>query len=112
MIVFFTGIHGSRFVTTHGVSLNCNADLSWFKHIVPCGLEGKEVTSLSMELGKDVGISDTVPVFLEAFKHKFDCEIDDSFLTEEQLSILPAKENLAKIESMYSMNKKSVETEV
>ncbi|CAG2251289.1 LIP2 [Mytilus edulis] len=40
------GVHGRRYVTTHGVSLNCNTDLNWFKHIVPCGLKGKDVTLL------------------------------------------------------------------
>ncbi|XP_050059805.1 putative lipoyltransferase 2, mitochondrial [Aphis gossypii] len=32
------GVRCSRYVTTHGLALNCNTDLSWFKHIVPCGL--------------------------------------------------------------------------
>ncbi|XP_045200182.1 putative lipoyltransferase 2, mitochondrial [Mercenaria mercenaria] len=106
------GIHGSRYVTTHGVSLNCNTDLEWFKHIVPCGLEGKDVTSLSRELNKDVSINDTIPFFLESFKQKFDCEIDDSFLMQEHFSILPTKENLEKVEKIYKMTHTSAETEI
>jgi len=89
-------------VTTHGISLNCNNDLSWFEHIVPCGLEGKGVTSLTNELARDVDISSTVPVFLDAFRQRFDCEIEEQFLSQQDLSILPTKENLKRIEAAYS----------
>ena len=65
------GVHGSRYVTTHGVALNCNTDLTWFRHIVPCGCEGKGVTSLSDELGYDVSILETTEPFLEAFASNF-----------------------------------------
>ena len=41
----------SHGVAWHGLSLNCNVDLSWFEHILPCGLEGKGVTSLSSATG-------------------------------------------------------------
>lgn len=71
------GIHASRYITTHGLALNCNIDLSWFNHIVPCGLEGKEVTSLSKELGKNVSIEDVTPNFLESFSSIFECEIEE-----------------------------------
>lgn len=107
-----SGIHGSRYITTHGVALNCNPDLSWFKHIVPCGLEDKGVTSLSTELNKDIGTGDTVPFFLDAFRDWFDCELDESFLTQEEFSILPTEENLVKIEKLYDMSNRSVKTEV
>lgn len=65
------GIHASRYITTHGLALNCNADLSWYKHIVPCGLEGKEVTSLSKELNRDITIDQTTPEFLSSFQEVF-----------------------------------------
>lgn len=93
------GIHGSRYVTTHGISLNCNTDLSWFKHIVPCGLQGKEVTSISKEFGREVTISDAVPFFLDAFQEKFDCDIEDRFLQHHELNILPTEENLKLLKS-------------
>jgi lipoyl(octanoyl) transferase 2 len=70
------GIHASRYITTHGLALNCNIDLSWFKHIVPCGLEGKEVTSLSKELAKNMSIDDTTPEFLASFQDTFKCSIE------------------------------------
>lgn len=41
------GIQVSHGVTCHGLALNCNTELSWFKHITPCGVEGKAVTSLT-----------------------------------------------------------------
>lgn len=76
------GIHASRYITTHGLALNCNADLSWFKHIVPCGLEGKEVTSLSKELKKEITIDEVTPKFLESFSNIFECHFEE--LSNEQ----------------------------
>lgn len=70
------GIQGRR-VTTHGLALNCNTDLSWFERIVPCGLEGKDVTSLSRELGRLVTVEEVVPTFLEAFKEVFECQLEE-----------------------------------
>ncbi|CAG8536576.1 11254_t:CDS:2, partial [Diversispora eburnea] len=46
------GIHIQRFMTSHGFALNCNNDLSWFDHIIPCGLEDKKHTSLTKEILK------------------------------------------------------------
>lgn len=72
------GVHGSRFVTTHGLALNCSTDLSWFKHIVPCGIVGKGVTSLSAELQRSVSTDEVIPRFLESFGHQFDCQLLES----------------------------------
>ncbi|KAL6958764.1 putative lipoyltransferase 2, mitochondrial [Sarracenia purpurea var. burkii] len=36
------GIRVSQYITTHGIALNCNTNLSWFEEVVPCGLVGKK----------------------------------------------------------------------
>lgn len=50
------GIRVAKGVTMHGFALNVNPDLSWFKKIVPCGIPDAEVTSLSVELGRNIAI--------------------------------------------------------
>lgn len=71
------GIHGSRYITSHGLALNCNTDLKWFNHIVPCGIEGKGVTSISKELNMNVTIQDVLPLFQTAFQDQFDCSLTE-----------------------------------
>mgnify|MGYP005660573789 FL=1 len=41
----------------HGLALNVNSDLSYFNHIIPCGIVGKNVTSMQEELGEEVEIN-------------------------------------------------------
>ncbi len=45
------GVRASRWVTMHGFALNVNADLGYFDNIIPCGIRGKALTSLNVELG-------------------------------------------------------------
>lgn len=72
------GIHCGRYITSHGLALNCNTDLSWFGHIVPCGIQDKGVTSLSAELLRDVRVEDAVPHLLDTFRDQFDCQLTDA----------------------------------
>lgn len=51
------GVKSSRWVTMHGIALNVNTDLSYFNHIVPCGILDKSVTSMEKELKGKVDIS-------------------------------------------------------
>ncbi|XP_062434548.1 putative lipoyltransferase 2, mitochondrial [Rhea pennata] len=69
------GVHCGNYITSHGLALNCCTDLTWFEHIVPCGLEGKGVTSLSRELGRHVAVADVLEPFLDSFQEVFDCTL-------------------------------------
>jgi len=68
------GVHVSRGVTTHGLAVNVNNDLQSFEWIVPCGIEGCRVTSLSRELGAEQDLdafADTVAIrFAETFERE------------------------------------------
>ena len=77
VLLFFSGFHVSRWITSHGLALNCNVDLNWFEHIVPCGLKGKSVTSLSVETWKDVKVDNVIQPFIESFQEVFNCELKD-----------------------------------
>jgi len=48
------GVRASRWVTMHGFALNVNVDLGYFDNIIPCGIRGKAVTSLNVELGLEI----------------------------------------------------------
>jgi lipoyl(octanoyl) transferase len=56
------GIRVAKRVTMHGFAINCNNDLKPFNEIVPCGLADAEVTSLSAELGREVQITEVLPI--------------------------------------------------
>ena len=48
------GVKASRWVTMHGLALNVNTDLSYFEHIIPCGINDKQVASMASELGHPI----------------------------------------------------------
>ena len=56
------GIRVQRGVTMHGFEINCDADLAAFDRIVPCGIRDAGVTSLTMELGRQVTVEEVLPL--------------------------------------------------
>jgi lipoyl(octanoyl) transferase len=71
------GVRASRWVTMHGFALNVNANLGYFDNIIPCGIRGKAVTSLNVELGvKDVTVSEVKEKLLKHFAALFDLQIN------------------------------------
>ena len=69
------GIRASRWVTMHGFSLNVNTNLSHFDHIVPCGIHGKQVTSMAQELPNEVSISEVKKRITHHFQEQFDATL-------------------------------------
>jgi len=69
------GVRCSRWVTMHGLAFNINTDLSYFKNIVPCGIDDKEVTSLKRELNKDVNINEVKEILKHHISVLFGMEV-------------------------------------
>ncbi len=77
------GVHVSRWVTSHGLALNVNTDLSGFDLIVPCGIRDKGVTSVAKILGKAVEKQAVSRALLNAFARVFEVSLQE--ISEENL---------------------------
>ena len=63
------GIRVAKKATMHGFALNCNNSLVAFRNIVPCGIGDADVTTLSLELGRDVSVAEVTPLIEEELRN-------------------------------------------
>ena len=70
------GIRCSRWVTMHGFALNVNTDLSYFGHIIPCGIQDRSVTSLASECGAAIEEAAVRERLLVHFGEVFEAAMD------------------------------------
>ena len=63
------GIRVAKKATMHGFALNCNNSLEAFGKIVPCGIGDADVTTISLELGRDVSVAEVTPLIEEELRN-------------------------------------------
>ena len=68
------GVRASRWVTMHGFALNVNANLGYFDNIIPCGIKGKAVTSMHVELGRAIDENEVKDKIVKHFQILFESE--------------------------------------
>lgn len=72
------GVRASRWVTMHGFALNVNTDLGYFDHMIPCGIKGKAVTSLNVELGTaEISVEEVKEKLLKHFLNLFEAKVKE-----------------------------------
>ena len=70
------GVRSSRWVTMHGFAFNINTDLSYFDHMIPCGIKDKAVTSLNRELGvKEIPLVEVKKKLSNHFQTLFEADL-------------------------------------
>lgn len=70
------GVRCSRWVTMHGFAFNVNTDLAYFKNIIPCGIDDKDVTSMKRELGREVDLGQVKQVLFRHIVRLFEMETE------------------------------------
>ncbi|GAB4040443.1 lipoyl(octanoyl) transferase LipB [Spirosoma jeollabukense] len=79
------GVKASRWVTMHGFALNVNTDLSYFNHIVPCGITDKAVTSMAVELGREIPLPEVAEHVQKHMAVLFDMELIGTKIARPQM---------------------------
>ena len=69
------GVKTSRWVTMHGLALNVNTDLKYFKNIIPCGIQGKDVTSIDKEINYKISSDDVEKLLIKNLSDTFKFKI-------------------------------------
>ena len=69
------GVRVQSGVSRHGLALNCDTDLSWYRGIRACGIEDAAPTSLSVEAGRRVGVDVCEPIMRQAVARVFDLRL-------------------------------------
>jgi len=79
-------------VSLHGFALNCSTDLSWYDAIVPCGLAGEGVASLSQLAGREITVEEMAPIVARRLEEVFGLSLEpnDEALPREQIDVLTA----------------------
>jgi len=96
------GIHVARGVTSHGIALNVQPDLSFFHLIIPCGIASKPVTSMATELGRELPILEVAHALSRNFGNVFErqmlwLETLDALVGKDLGMPMKVPENLRKI---------------
>jgi lipoyl(octanoyl) transferase len=83
------GVRVSRWISKHGFAINCDSDLSLFKSMIPCGLNGAAMTSITQETGRHVGVRQTEDAVIRHFGQYFGAEMVEAPLDLSSLLMAP-----------------------